>query len=80
MKGVVWMGNIIFSFGVILVQGKLRTTSCYMSDEKILVLYYHHCSAVTIEENVNSVRVGIKAFEKWAIKCQHGTEVDVHAF
>lgn len=60
MKGVAWMGNIVFSFGVILVQSKLRTTSCYVSDEKILVLYYHHCGAVTIEENVNSVR----AFEK----------------
>lgn len=35
-----------------------------MSDEKILVLYCHHYGAVAIEENVNSMTVGTKVFEK----------------
>lgn len=35
-----------------------------MSDEKILVLSYHHYGAVAIEENVNSLRVKTKVFEK----------------
>lgn len=65
MKVVARMGNILFSFGVILAQAKLRTTPCYESDEKkILVLCYHHYGAVTIEENVTSMRVGTKIFEK----------------
>lgn len=64
MKGVAWMRNILFSLEVILAQAKLRTTSCDMSDEKILVLYCHHYGAVAIEENVNSMTVGTKVFEK----------------
>jgi len=64
MKGVARTGNVLFSFGVILAQAKLRITPCYMSDEKILGLYCHHYGAVTIEENLNSVRVGTEVFGK----------------